>query len=46
MPLPIRPLRCVAGQKEKKEEKKREGVSLLLLLKVRCLRGKGVPGQR
>ena len=32
MPLPIRPLGCVTGQKEKKEEKKREGVSLLLLL--------------
>ena len=32
MPLPIRPLGCVLGQKEKKEEKKREGVSLLLLL--------------
>ena len=32
MPLPIRPIGCVTGQKEKKEEKKREGVSLLLLL--------------
>ena len=34
MPLPVCPLECVAGQKEKKKKRreKREGVSLLLLL--------------